>query len=790
MAKTKPSGAAPGTGGRISRTPVEIGASGTENYGGYLSSLDYNSQLAPPNGFRIYDEMRRSDPTVRASLEVIKLPILSASWAVHPPDDATPQEQELADFTTAILLDQGAMTETWEFILRHALLMLEFGCSTLEKVYVLKETPFGEKVGLDRLAPRLPVTLERFHVDDRQKLTSIEQRALKTDGKGGGTTTNIPIPADRLVHLVHRREGDNYFGESLLRSAYKPWMFKFAAEKADALRVYRQVAGVPVALYDMEVAKNANLVNGQPDTDELAQIDAMLRGLATSKLEFLRSSTLWKWSWMHGGQEGKSTAADVEKTIERHDKAIMRNVLADFLAGGADGLNSGKTRTLTDFFGAALYAIARLVEEEFSLHVIRPLCALNFPVEGLRYPRLKADDVTDIDVARIADGLQKLGANYIRPDDTLEAALRKLLGLPPMDVKTTRKPPTPPFPGQPGVPPAKDGPEKDDDTETPDPDDPQDEADGIGDLKVDKGKAAEKDEAETSAELRALAAKGGVVFNGRVYAREPKPFELYAFNVAEVPDTLDAVTAALKDDILAIRRRQLDVLASKLSRGDSFASGRPDAITVPFKRDVEAAFKRALTAIFNYGRQQVRVELAKQGRETRLIAASALALAGGPGKNTRTAKSALNTSAKIATEKETDFWTNRVIETAARLRRNGLDGFDLAQQIAGVMEGDIEQGVLSLAKSEVNEGFSIGRQAEAKAQQDEIDHCEYSCLLDQNSCEACAQVDGEIFPFESKRYFEVLPPYKECEGNKGQPDACRCVILVVAKQDGPTTTGE
>jgi len=762
---------------RITRTPQEIGASGTENYNGWLVGLDYNSLLAPPNGFTIYDEMRRSDPQVRASLEILKLPLLSATWTVQAPDNPTPQEQQLADFGQAVLLDQGAMTETWDFVLRHMLLLLDFGCSTLEKAYVLKETPFGEKVALDRLAPRLPVTLERFTVDARGKLVSVVQRALKQDGKGGGTYQSIPIPASRVLHLVHRREGDNYFGESILRSAYKPWLFKFQAEKADAVRVYRQVAGVPMASYDVEVASKIQMVNGGPDADELTKIDTMLGQMASSRLTQLRTSTLWKWSWLHGGTEGAKAGADVEATIQRHDRAILRNVLGDFMSGTPDGLNSGKTRTLTDFFGSALYALAQAVEDEVSLHVLRPLCAFNFPVDGLRYPRLVANDVTDVDGAQLAEVLAKLGDRYIRPDDPLEEMLRKVFGFPPADPTTTRKAPTPPpFPGGP-VPAPKAG--GDDDPDDPDVD-PADRDDAKGD-------------AETSTDLRARPGHGVVlkgrsaVYGGRTYSRVPTAFELSAFNVAEVPDTLDAATRDLQRAIVTIRRQQLDVLASKLSRSDGWATGRPDAVVVPFKKAVEAAFKTAVTAIAQYGRTQVQVELAKQGVEPRLVAAAGVVLAGGAGRNSRTMKSALTTSAKVATEKETDYWVNRIIESAARLKRNGLTGADLASRIVDVMTPEVEQGTLPLAKSEVNEAFSIGRQAEATAQQDQIDYVEYSALLDANTCAACEALDGQTFPFESEKYWETLPPYQHCEGNKGQPDACRCVHLLIAKPGGALT---
>lgn len=762
---------------RIARTPQEIGASGTENYNGWLVGLDYNSLLAPPHGFTIYDEMRRSDPQVHASLEILKLPLLSATWTVQAPDNPTPQEQELADYCQAVLLEQGAMTETWDFILRHALLLLDFGCSTLEKTYVLKATPFGEKVALDRLAPRLPVTLERFLVDERGKLTHVVQRALKQDGRGGGTYRTIEIPAARVVHLVHRREGDNYFGESMLRSAYKPWLFKFQAEKADAVRVYRQVAGVPMASFDVETASKIQMVNGGPDVNEIAQVDTMLAQMASSRLTQLRTSTLWKWTWLHGGAEGAKAGADVEATIQRHDRAILRNVLGDFMSGTPDGLNSGKTRTLTDFFGSALYALAQAIEDDFSLHVLRPLCAFNFPVQGLRYPRLVANDVTDVDGAQLADVLGKLGDRYIRPDDPLEEMLRKVFGFPPADPTTTRKAPTPPpFPGAPATGAA------------------EGEGDGEDDPDIDDAARDDaKGETETATDLRArpgasVALKGrSAVYGGRTYSRVPTAFELAAFNVAEVPDTLDHATVTLQREIVDIRRKQLDVLASKLSRSEGWAAGRPDSVVVPFKKAVTAAFKSAVTTIAQYGRTQVQVELAKQGADVRLVAASSLVvLAGGAGRSSRTMKSALTTSATIATEKETDYWVNRIIESAARLKRNGITGADLASRIVEVMTPEVEQGTLPLAKSEINEAFSIGRQAEATAQKDQIDHVEYSALLDANTCAACEALDGQIFPFESEQYWETLPPYQHCEGNKGQPDACRCAHIFHAKSGGFT----
>src|SRR4051812_17667393 len=59
---------------------VERGSSGTPNYGGFISGEDYNPKLDGINAFPVYEEMRRSDAQVRATLDVLKLPLISATW--------------------------------------------------------------------------------------------------------------------------------------------------------------------------------------------------------------------------------------------------------------------------------------------------------------------------------------------------------------------------------------------------------------------------------------------------------------------------------------------------------------------------------------------------------------------------------------------------------------------------------------------------------------------------------------------------------------------------------------
>jgi hypothetical protein len=760
-------------------TTEERGASGTENFGGIIVGEEYNPLLMPPSCFRIYDEMRMSDPTVQASLEIVKTPLLSANWTVQAPEDPSPQEQEVADFCQSAIFQRGAMSTTWAYLLEHALMQLDFGVMPFERVWTLGA---DQRIRLRRLAPRLPKTIQKWHVDETEgtgELRALEQLAQK-DGK----FQNLTIQADALTVFVRRREGDNWWGRSILRSAYKPWFYLCQAEKAEAVRIFRYGVGIPMASRDKDY---------QPQAGELEKVEQIAKGIVSHERAYIVTHTGWSWSILTpSGGTGGDTSSRV--AIEGHSKSIMRNVLAEFMSGGGDGLNSGRTRTLANVFSSALYTQADNICDVLNLSVIKPLCDFNFQMgggEALRYPVVVANDVTDIDVKQMADVLARLCAiKIVTPDDDLEGFLRELLGLPAMSEdakgKSRERVVVPPgFESKPGK--KKPGKEDPDDGGG---DDPQDDPEPTD---VVKEKAAR---ALRDARPAIAAAKAARVYtlNGRDYCRPPTNFELRVFSLAEVPDRLDEQTADLMLDLRDIRRRQLAKLASQIAKKDArtstgeFTDLRPSQFSVALKADVERAIKAHALGVANYGSDQVRVELERQKAERdgmelavpRLTPArypiEHFALAGA-GKNKTTARSALTTSAKVATEAETDYWFNRILETATRIRRGGTQGDELEQAIQAALQSEMDTGLKALAKGELNEAFSIGRATEASALADEIEKAEYSCLLDANSCDPCVEMDGKTYDVGSADYLKAMPPYVECLGNKGRPDACRCLYL-------------
>lgn len=791
MAKRQPTkrardskAASPAPPASVQRDPRETGASGTENFGGTIVGEEYNPQLLAPAGYRIYDEMRMSDPDVQASLEILKTPIMSANWTVQAPENATPQEQEVADFCQSALFERGAMSDTWKYFLEHALMSLDYGVMPFEKVFTLGE---DGRVRLRRLAPRLPKTIQKWLIDEKDgtgKLTAVEQLTLK-DGK----FANIPIPATSMAIFVRRREGDNWWGRSVLRTAYKPWYYKCQAEKAEAVRIYRYGVGVPVASRDKDYG---------PKAGELEEVEQIAKGIVSHERSYIVTNTNWSWEILVP-QGGGGDVAGTRDAIDRHGKSIMRNVLAEFMAGGAsDGLNSGRTRTLANVFASQLYSTAEDIIGVLDLDVLRPLCNFNFLMEAqkLRYPSIVANDVTDVDVKQLADILGRLSAlKVVTADDDLEAFVRKLLGLPAMMEASKGKsrervvvPPGAPTPSNPD-----NGGGKDPAT------DPEEKPEGDKGDRVDEEEQLELARALQASRPALGATKRERVYTleGRNYCRQPTDFETLVFSLSRVPDQLDGATESLAASLAAIRQKQLTKLAQQIAKKDArkttgeFTDLRPSQFSVSFKPDVERALKSAMQVTANFGATEVRLEIDRQARaradELGITASRPMPpvalyplkhfVLAGVGANKTIAKSALTTSAKVATEAETDAWFNRILEAATRIRRGGLQGDELAAAIEAAMQPELETGLKALAKGELNEAFSIGRATEATALSDEIGTVEYSCLLDANSCDNCAAEDGKTFEFESKEYFRTLPPFKECDGNKGRPDACRCVHL-------------
>jgi hypothetical protein len=384
----------------------EMGDTGTTIFHGMISDEEYNSGLVGTAKYRVYDKMRKGDATVAASLKVLKLPLLSANW------DVEAASQDEADIEKARFIEHNlkeAMTISWQDFLRQSLLMVDYGVFVFEKVFTYVEFEGKQYIGWKKLAPRHPKTITNWGIGNDKNEPGITQ--LLPTGK------SVEIPMDKLLIFINEREGDNYEGVSVLRSAYKHWFYKDIFEQIDAMAFERQGLGVPYC----------KLPAGADDKDK-ANAKALVKNLRANE----KAHVVFPDGYEVGFLDMKAKATrDPKSSIDYHNRQIVLNVLAQFLMLGAGESGSfALSKDQSGFFYDSLQAVGKNICAVISKHAIQQLCDFNWP--GMtKYPKLRVDDIGAIDKDKFATMLNTLITNgIIEKDDELVKYVRNELDLP------------------------------------------------------------------------------------------------------------------------------------------------------------------------------------------------------------------------------------------------------------------------------------------------------------------------------------------------------------------------
>ncbi len=725
------------------------GAIGNQNISGWLTGEDYNRDLDGPQAMAVYDEMRKGHGQIRASLALCKGRIKGATFRIKPASDET-SDQAIADFVTAALLDDDAMDAPFSSVVDNALLKLDFGASAHEKVWRVDE---HGALRLQRLMPLLPKTFYRWFEDLKTgRLSKLEQYAPKNGQYGFWE-----IESDRLVHHIHQREGNNFFGVSLLRSAYPHWWYIKQLYRIAAVSADREHQGIPIARLGEKYNANAAPID---------KLEETLKGLRSYDRAYLIEPYGVTYDWLTSKNTGERMTGLLE-LVEHHVMMIARSVLQGFSAQGEQRHGSFGAASITyDAFQDAEQSTAAEICTELRSQVIKPLCEVNFVMNGRKTPTLVLDRLGKPDAGVLSEAAAKLAtSSVITPDDEMEDYLRSIIGAPPMpatlrgrDRSRTAVPPlpdqlrdpqadpnTPPVPGKPA--PAKAG----------------------------RSASPESDAIEAARKARYSE-------RGREFAREPTIFERDIFDLHSVASYLDDECGRLVHQLTEVRQAHIETVARHLAKKDAQASGftglrlraLPAAPTVAIRK----AFREMQERVFGSGREALVAELTRQ----ELQAGQGFTLADPSTPDSRAAAtSALVSSAEATAERLASTWQQLALENAQRLRRAGLIGEALASAIEAALLKEIERGLARAAGEEVNEAFGLGRTVEAAAHADEIERCTYSCVLDAHSCFQCIGLDGREFTLGTDEYFAHMPPYVACEGR----DSCRCVYLYTLKPVPP-----
>ena len=411
------------------------GAVGTANFAGFIRDLgEYNPILEGRSGFLIYEKMRRSDADVRAALLACKLPIRAADYQIVPGLKENEPGFELAKKIAAEVrenllggLESPTSTGCWvtqnfETVKENALLCLDFGCAAHEDLWHID----GDKVRLRKLAPRLPYTFYRYHVDeDGESLLYLEQYGYR-----GNNFVNVLVPAEKIAYFVNDMEGAYFYGRSVLRAAYQHWYMKSQIYRIDAIAIERNGLGVPTIKQGPNVSAE--------DRKAAQQWVQMLAAHESTGLSLPNG-----WEFVLTGVSGQ--VRDPQASIQHHSEMIMRSVLANFLSLGTTQSGSRALgNSMRDFFYLSLEAVSRKIDETISNTSIRRL--VNYNYGGARhgvplpYPRLITSNIVVInplELLEVAKDVGKFDVDLLQPDNDTENWIRKKCGMP-LKAKTPR----------------------------------------------------------------------------------------------------------------------------------------------------------------------------------------------------------------------------------------------------------------------------------------------------------------------------------------------------------------
>lgn len=401
--------------------PRPFGASGTNVRSGRLVYEEFNRLLEGPKGYGeqgregIYDKMRRTDPHIRRSLELLKLPIQSAQWVIEPAS-SDPVDREIADFVASNLFEDLP----WARILRESLLDYDYGFMLFEiltdSVAVSRERypnlPTVRASGRPRkdemvpavrwtaFEPRLPKTVERWvpRQDRPTWLESVVQYLGQDDTSAGGERT---IPAEHLLRFTHDQEGGNFAGVSVLRSVYKAWRGLDHLERLDLIRHERQNVGIPVITCPENV-----------DPEELADMETTLEAIGSHEQGYLLLPFGYAFKF---DTSGAGDGTNVREAISDLKRDIADNVLAGYMAlgngdTGSYAMADTQQSHQLDFVSVGVKQKEDVWNKGSDGHSpIRRLVDANYG-RRLVYPRLCARNVKGRDVAAEIARLVQSGA--------------------------------------------------------------------------------------------------------------------------------------------------------------------------------------------------------------------------------------------------------------------------------------------------------------------------------------------------------------------------------------------
>jgi hypothetical protein len=762
------------------------GASGTANFQGFIRHTgEYLDKFMGWHSMHVYEEMRRSDPTVQALNYAQALPIRAAHWDVVPAEATDVRSQaggngkvasngagkataakakEVADLVKENLFGGmesptrmgGWSSQTFESALEHANLANVFGCAAHEQLW--HSDADKNRVHLRQLFPLMPRTYYRFLVEpDGNTLEYLVQYGFR-----GPRYIVDQIPASKIDLFVVNREGGNWYGRSPLRAAYKPWWFKQNFLAIFGLQAQRNAVGIPW----LEQGPNAS-------PEDVAKSWQWGQWLAANERTNLTTPPGWKFNLVCPS----GRPLDLTEGLQYFDEQILDAGLAGFIALGKSetgARNVGDVKL--QFFLLSEQATARMLCDTMNQGSIRNLVDYNFrssASDEIPYPKLTCSDIVMLDPMDLVTAVKELGnfnVDWLHASDERDAFMAKKFGLPqlaanaadrrvlfgPVNQRVVTNEP---------------------DTETPEQVETDKSPGSPTDVQKGGTPAPKPGVSKTLGEGQAHAAQvqqrmigAGFKDAPRKAWRPKRPFEQH-FDYDAHRQREDVASTQVAR---ALRRARPDVIAAVAHQAARQPVTNLGAVAAPFDHDLSGRVQKILERAAKFGRGQVHEEYRKQvgaGASRRPARTGAAAMAGVPRGGDAASKAAQRgyDARLFAQAAVTDLnnWANaRAAGAAVDLNKDGLEGQDLQEGISDALLASSDGFIDRIAAEAGRAAVFGGRMQGMEDLEDNIVRIVRREVMDDHTCAPCAEGDGD----EWDSWDDVdWVRGDDCEGG----DACR-----------------
>lgn len=427
-----------------------LAVAGYNSSGGSVDD-DYLPELRGDRGIRTLRQMT-NDETIGAFLLSLTSIYTGLVWHFDASDDKDEQAVQYSEWLEDAIINQmgdprGAQPDdTWGAFVQTFPEVDAFGWGYYD-VWV-KDLPDGT-VGIARLMPVAPETLDDWIIDDDGRVTGLKQQSPRT------FKVNT-IGTERALHLVSTPYKGSPEGRSIFRTAYRMWYYKKVALEIESI-LHERGAGFPVMYVHSSVNAMAQEkgADGKPTARALSAQKAMksYKDLVKNIKRNQQSGAVIYFDTIKDvasdgtvtntstktvelkleSPTGSSSNNDIDVTIKRLDASLARSVLADFLmfSTGSAGGQSGGLTSRVDLFIQVLTGLLETKVETINRQLVPQLWKLNGFDES-KMPKIRAGSIERENVHKVVEALERMSrAGYaVGGDDDLQRHIYSELGLP------------------------------------------------------------------------------------------------------------------------------------------------------------------------------------------------------------------------------------------------------------------------------------------------------------------------------------------------------------------------